>query len=215
MTEAEWLEAGGPAAKLEHLQGNASERKLRLFAVACCRRHQPMLTSELDGLLGVAERVADGTATSAARKLARRAALRADWHPDPDYAHRRGPAKKCVSLSLARRAYDAATGAARLSVYIDTLGRVASADRLQASVLRCAFGNPFRPVTPDPSWLTSAVVTLARTMYESRDFAPMPILADALEEAGCDDADILTHCRDPQTPHVRGCWVVDLALGKG
>jgi len=52
-------------------------------------------------------------------------------------------------------------------------------------------------------------------MYESRDFAPMPVLADALEEAGCDDAAVLAHCRDPQAPHVRGCWVVDLVLGKG
>lgn len=65
----------------------------------------------------------------------------------------------------------------------------------------------------DPCWRTSTAVGLARTMYESRDFAAMPILADALEEAGCDGPDILTHCR-ADTPHVRGCWVVDLVLGK-
>jgi hypothetical protein len=75
------------------------------------------------------------------------------------------------------------------------------------------FGNPFRPVPFDPSWLTSAVVSLARTMHDSRDFSAMPILADALQDAGCDHPDVLAHCRS-DGPHVRGCWVVDLVLGK-
>ncbi|HYH68698.1 MAG TPA: hypothetical protein VD866_28655 [Urbifossiella sp.] len=74
--------------------------------------------------------------------------------------------------------------------------------------------NPFRPVAFDPIWRTEAVVGLARGMYEARDFGPMPVLADALEDAGCADADVLAHCRGPG-PHVRGCWVVDLVLGKG
>jgi len=81
------------------------------------------------------------------------------------------------------------------------------------SLLREIIGSPFRPVRVAPRWLTSPVVTLAATMYESREFTPMPILADALEEAGCDNPDVLTHCRGPG-PHVRGCWVVDLILGK-
>jgi hypothetical protein len=83
----------------------------------------------------------------------------------------------------------------------------------QAELLRDVFGNPFRPVVFDPSWRTEAVVGLARGMYESRDFGPMPALADALEVAGCADAAVLMHCRGPG-PHVRGCWVVDLVLGK-
>jgi hypothetical protein len=68
-------------------------------------------------------------------------------------------------------------------------------------------------VSVEPAWLTSTVVTLARQMYEARDFGAMPILADALQDAGCDNDDILTHCRVPG-PHVRGCWVLDLVLGK-
>jgi hypothetical protein len=79
--------------------------------------------------------------------------------------------------------------------------------------LRDIAGNPFRPVAFDPAWRTEAVVGLARGMYESRDFAPMPVLADALEDAGCADPDVLAHCRTPGL-HVRGCWVVDLVLGK-
>ncbi len=75
------------------------------------------------------------------------------------------------------------------------------------------FGNPFRPVALDPAWCTSTVVALARGIYDERAFDRMPILADALQDAGCDSADVLTHCRGPG-PHARGCWVVDLVLGK-
>ena len=86
-------------------------------------------------------------------------------------------------------------------------------ERKQAELLRCIVGNPFRPVVTDSLWLTAPVVTLARKMYDGRDFTPMPILADALEEAGCDNLEVLSHCRSTG-PHVRGCWVVDLILGK-
>lgn len=82
-----------------------------------------------------------------------------------------------------------------------------------ANIIRDIFGNPFRPVVFDSSWLTSDVLALARQMYESRDFSAMPILADALQDAGCDNEDILNHCRQPGE-HVRGCWVVDLLTGR-
>jgi hypothetical protein len=81
----------------------------------------------------------------------------------------------------------------------------------QADLARDIFGNPFRPVAIEPSWRTSAVVTLARQMYESRDFTPMPIVSDALLDAGCDHSDVIAHCRSDR-PHVRGCWLVDLLL---
>jgi len=80
-------------------------------------------------------------------------------------------------------------------------------------LLRCIAGNPFRPVAFDPNWRTETVVSLASAIYAERAFDRLPILADALEEAGCDHADILSHCRGPG-PHARGCWVVDLVLGK-
>jgi hypothetical protein len=82
------------------------------------------------------------------------------------------------------------------------------------ALLRELFGNPFRPVAFDPSWRTDTAVALARQMYDSRDFGAMPILADALQDAGCEDEQVLSHCRDATAPHVRGCWVVDLVLGK-
>ena len=80
--------------------------------------------------------------------------------------------------------------------------------------LREVFGNPFRPVTFDPAWLTSDVLALARGIYEERAFDRMPILADALQDAGCECDDILNHCRDANATHVRGCWALDLVLGK-
>ncbi len=82
-----------------------------------------------------------------------------------------------------------------------------------ARLLRDIFGKPFRPVTPDPRWFTSTVVDLAKAIYEGRAFDRMPILADALMDAGCDSEEIIEHCRG-NGPHVRGCWVVDLLLGK-
>jgi hypothetical protein len=79
--------------------------------------------------------------------------------------------------------------------------------------IRDLFGNPFRPVTVDPAWLTRNVIAIAEGIYEDRAFDGMPILADDLEESGCDDAEILDHCRSP-AEHVRGCWVIDAILGK-
>ncbi len=83
----------------------------------------------------------------------------------------------------------------------------------QAQLTRDIFGNPFRPVAFDPRWRTSDTVGLAQAMYDDRAFDRLPILADALMDAGCEDEQIISHCRS-EGPHVRGCWVVDLVLGK-
>ncbi|MCE9566116.1 MAG: hypothetical protein K8U57_29190 [Planctomycetes bacterium] len=84
----------------------------------------------------------------------------------------------------------------------------------QATLFREIVGNPFRPVDFDSEWRTSTVLAMAKEMYESRDFSAMPIFADALQDTGCEHDDILSHCRDENATHVRGCWVVDLVLGK-
>ncbi len=86
----------------------------------------------------------------------------------------------------------------------------------QVLILRCIFGVPFRLAPLEPIWLTcneGTVPKIAQAIYDHRAFDRLPILADALEEAGCHDAIILNHCRQP-SEHVRGCWVVDLLLGK-
>jgi hypothetical protein len=95
----------------------------------------------------------------------------------------------------------------------------ASSDQLKAEkaaqclLWRDVFGNPFRPIALNTSWKLPAIVQLARSLYEERRFEDAPVLADALEEAGCQDAAVLGHCRGPG-PHVRGCWVLDMVLGK-
>jgi hypothetical protein len=90
----------------------------------------------------------------------------------------------------------------------------AEAAKDQCGIIRDMFGNLFRPSTFNPAWRTDTALSLAHQMYESRDFGAMPILADALQDAGCENDDILNHCRDANATHVRGCWVVDLVLGK-
>jgi hypothetical protein len=84
----------------------------------------------------------------------------------------------------------------------------------RADLLRCLLGNPFRPVAFDPSWRSPEVLLLARAIDEGRAFDGMPVLADALEEAGCSAAEVLEHCRGAR-PHARGCWVLDRLLDKG
>src|SRR5262249_39641951 len=102
----------------------------------------------------------------------------------------------------------------------DFVAGQAAGQQPQAALLRDLFGNPFRPVTLDPGWQTPQVVALAQDAYDNRtlpagmlDAARLAVLADALEEAGCTDAGIVGHLRGPG-PHYRGCWVVDMLLGK-
>jgi hypothetical protein len=89
----------------------------------------------------------------------------------------------------------------------------ARSEELLCDLLRCVFGNPFREPAFNKKWRTETVTALASGIYEERAFDRLPILADALEEAGCDDPAMLSHLRVPG-PHCRGCWVLDLALGR-
>lgn len=91
--------------------------------------------------------------------------------------------------------------------------RLAAEPVAQSQLLRCIYGNPFRPVVVEPTWLSPNVTTMARIIFERKAFDQMPDLADEVELAGCVNAEILSHCRGPGE-HVRGCWVVDLLLGK-
>jgi hypothetical protein len=93
-------------------------------------------------------------------------------------------------------------------------GNEMEANNLICGLLRDIFSNQVRKVKWERQWRTDTAFVLAQQMYDSRDFGAMPILADALQDAGCDSDDILSHCRDASATHVRGCWVVDLVLGK-
>jgi hypothetical protein len=100
------------------------------------------------------------------------------------------------------------------AAYFSAASRTSEKERAgQIPLVREIFGNPFRPVSIDTSWLTPDVVRLAQNIYDERSSSNLPKLADALEGAGCKTKDVLQHCSQP-AEHVRGCWVVDLILGK-
>jgi hypothetical protein len=230
MTEAEWLSATDSTVMLEFLRGRASDRKLRLFAVSCVRCVLPPAPDEdMLAVLGVVEQVAEGGGTkhdlararaslkvSHPERAARWSPLYTDhirsvpaWHACRETAERAArEGSECCLWSVGRSYTNGLIEMAVPSWVVDE----------QAKCIRCVFGNPFRP-TPSLapailSWNGGTVLKIALAIYDDRAFDRLPILADALEDAGCTDADILGHCRGGGE-HTRGCWVVDLVLGKG
>jgi len=183
MTETEWLACKKPQSMLKFLQGKVSDRKLRLLALWIAAKSET-LDAEY---MAACERHADGLATEDDRRLA-----------DVD---KWAPAWEGAGMALHYYEFHLAKIAGR------------KLHEYQASMLREICGNPFRPITLDLSWLTSTVTSLANAIYTDRAFDRMPILADALEDSGCNNADILDHCRQP-AEHCRGCWALDLVLGK-
>jgi hypothetical protein len=235
MTEAEWLACADPGPMLDFLRGKASERKQRLLCVACCRRIWHLLESEsLKGAASVLERSAEQTVEVESLRAA--ASDAHPWRSYPDeYLSRNARAALlvpaygihyallfCPDLYGVRRALDffaIAVRAARDERRPDNrLPPCEEECAAQAALLRDIFGNPFRPLPrlapAGLAWESGTVPKLAATIYDERAFDRLPILADALEEAGCDAAELLSHLRGPG-PHVRGCWAVDLVLGKG
>lgn len=188
MTQAEWQMCAEPEPMIAALRGRVSDRTVLLFACACQRSIWHHL---------------EGGDTGRRWTVAIEALVEGEIDPSQLPESLRGADAFNIAVLFSR---DAALSSARLGLF-----DAADERRRQVGFLRDIFG--FRPIAIDPTWLTSPVVDLARTMYNGRDFSPMPILADALEEAGCDNADVLAHCRgDGQ--HTRGCWVIDAILGK-
>jgi hypothetical protein len=196
MTEAEWLACDEPEALLRGALGTLRTRNrvLRLFVANFWMWQADRLDASPDRE-GMRTRAGQMEAWAETGRLPR--GLRAkDYPPDGIFFNK-----------IAARSAEGTAAAASWRVP----GPDVSA-RL-VGLLRDIFGNPFRPATFSPSWRTDTAVTIARQMYAARDFSAMPILADALQDAGCDSDDVLDHCRG-EGPHVRGCWVCDLVLGR-
>jgi hypothetical protein len=206
MTEEEWLVSDDPQKLFDSL-ATRDPRRCRLFACACCRRISSLLTHLGLQAIEVSERYADEEANGD-ELIALKPRLP---HQSRDFG-RNLDARAAVDLSigLPGESYQLLRGAQWAAIATHD---VPAEWHAQSDLFRDIFGNPFRPVSFLSEWRTSTAVTLAQQMYDSRDFSAMSILADALQDAGCDSADILDHCRGPG-PHVRGCWVVDLVLGK-
>jgi hypothetical protein len=214
VTEAEWLACEDAPAMLSYLHDRLSNRKLRLFVVACCRQLWDSLCVEaVRAAVEVNERFADKQATPQELSKVRNAAHGPAHAARSDSRAHGQPSEETV-WRLFFAVFMAQDTQQLRSVSKHRLRDDTLLARVAPDLLRDVAGNPFRPTTCAAMWRTDTVLTLARQMYESRDFSAMSILADALQDAGCDSAEILDHCRGPG-PHVRGCWCVDLVLGKG
>jgi hypothetical protein len=260
MTEKQWLACTDPDKMLAFLKGKASDRKLRLFAVACVRRVGHLLIERRSlEAVDLAEQFAEGRSvktdlTNKRKQLndgvkgggtarfvtvARKSALSAGWKEPKAGAVAQAwswawsASRELLRVDTAQAALETAVPAAIAAAWdvlmslqeIKMLKAAKAAERkVQATLLRDIIGPlPFREVRMGPVWLTwngSTVEHLAEEVYEGRelpvgtlDATRLAVLADALEEAGCADQNVLDHLRGPG-PHARGCWAVDLVLGK-
>jgi hypothetical protein len=236
ITREQWLVSGSPGQMIDHLgkvqrvyRTRCGQRGLLLFDIACCRRGGRLLAQDpVVVALEVAERYAEGIITWRSFERVCRAILAEVEDSLPEIVCiREDHLRRWIKSSGTRQIDSLRHGVLALSNllgwgaganYLMTAHGVAGHDfvaelRAQCELLRDIFGDPFRPIRFSPAWRTDTAVLLAQRMYESRDFGAMPILADALQDAGCNDDAILDHCRDPNQVHVRGCWVVDAVLG--
>jgi hypothetical protein len=206
------------------------DRKYRLFACACCRCCWDLLTDERSrAAVEVAEKYVDGQATAADLLKAHLWAHGAVWRTRERESYTRQQRAATIAVShltlLCEKPYDNPDALPDVRFQNGHLVAVLTKNaarkdldwqhdwKRQVFLLRDIFGNPFQRVRVDPAWLTSSVVSLAQAIYTERAFERMAILGDALEEAGCANIDILSHCRTG-SEHVRGCWLVDLLLGR-
>jgi hypothetical protein len=225
MTEADWLASEDPRTMLAGVIGRGcvprpgvlnghTSRKLRLFACGCCRLVWVRLTGEQSRrAVEVAERYADSGATEDERSAA-------DLDAATATGERPSSGADLAMWVCVEDSYPLVTGrhySWQVCGVAQDLGLAAAE---QASLLRDIFGNPFRPAAISPAWLTPDVVHLAHAAYDERllpsgqlDRQRLLVLADALEEAGCTNAEVLGHLRGPGL-HVRGCFLLDLLVGR-
>jgi hypothetical protein len=202
MTEAEWLACEDAREMIQCVLHSESARKLRLFAIACCRcSRQLMRDKKHRCAVEIAERSADGQATEKELnglddKTNTRAQRLYNRLNSERVIRRWSEASAVANVTKPFTQYWHASNSAADAVWHITRAAHRNIDKRLVALLRDIFSNPFRPVPFSPSWRTDTEVPLARQMYAAHDFSAMPILADALQDAGCDSDDILTHCRD-------------------
>jgi hypothetical protein len=241
MTEEEWLGSTDPGPMVKFMEFKASDRKFRLVACGCCRLSEGIFNPAQIQALEAAELFVEGRLGSDEFKEVNKEfgddygefheALHNDQLPDRKVIARL--LISCVCLHQAHPsdcAIEATFGASFLppsevrmfyspdprpnpfgGLYYPLTFDIRSVP--VSGLVRCIFGNPFRPVAFESRWRTSDAVGLARGIYDERAFDRLPLLADALMDAGCDDDQLVGHCRSAG-PHARGCWAVDLVLGK-
>lgn len=214
MTRDGWDKTHFPLPLLRFLADNRSltPRKARLFGCACCRLKTDVITlDDRHTIAGIAEDYADGRVNDIGLKIAHLTA-RNLCAIEPENRARRlaflatEPVVNLVNVGSEAVEWLLPESGVRTSL------DYAGPNRILADLIREVFPHTNQHV--ELAWRTPAVDTLAQAIYDSRDFTALPILADALEEAGCSLDELLVHCRDPHVKHVRGCWAIDLVLGK-
>jgi hypothetical protein len=229
VTEEEWLAETQPFFMLtwcEYLRGEANSRKRRLLACACCRAIWSLFEYErLRHAVEVAEAFADGRASEADLAQASKVSAAFEMAANEDFQRTRTSSSRFSAVVNSCKVACAAASATgpdhrlpgNARYYAGWHGGVpVFENRGQPDLIREILGNPSRKVAIDSIWFhrnDGAVREIAQAIYDERAFERMPILADALEDAGCSDEEILSHCRQTG-PHVRGCWLLDLVLGR-
>jgi hypothetical protein len=222
MTEDLWLSGTDIFSMLKLVAVGTSIRKLRLFVVACCRvLHDETTPESARHAVEVLERGADGLADENELKAAGTALAEASlWMVEQwDLASGAWSSSLRAQARAHHAAADATVEAAlKATIQMQIWARhFVSHRKFPCDLLREIVGNPFRHsplVLPDwLAWADGTVSRMAKEIYQERSFASLPVLADALEDAGCTTRALLTHLRSPG-PHVRGCWALDLILGK-
>jgi len=216
MTEQEWLATTDPIPMLSFVEGKASDRQLRLFVTACCSQVWSLLDHTPSKLaIDVASRYTDHQADRDELDAARRTVEGWEYGYHLEKALASAVCQEPPHLvqvisnseQLLTRQYEV-----ERKVHRAKAGTVPTPR--YTAMIRDIIGNPFHAVAFASEWRTDTSLGLARHLYERLDFSIMPILADALQDAGCDSDEILNHCRDEGQVHVRGCWVLDGLLGK-
>lgn len=223
MTEQEWLESKDPQGLLDWFlpRRTLSERKLRLFGAACCRRIWSLLADPKSRrAVEVVENWVDGWATEAERIEADRTAD--EFSASSISGFLAANTVVCFRSDRHQNVRNTSAWVLEALAWADPNNEkaVRAEAEHQATLLRDIIGNPFHPVTLDSAFLPGRIRALAQEIYENRqmpmgtfDPSRMKLLGDALVEPGCHNEEVIIHCQS-NTPHVRGCWVVDLLLGR-
>jgi hypothetical protein len=219
MTPSWWPISNDPDRMLQSLRGRASDRKLRLYACACCRRIWDWLDDPRSrAAVQLAEQVADGAGPNSVAAQAAAAQAVADLHAYQTALRYCYGAARSSLLPSAWEAAEECTSDLLLAAqgglwaeYPMSQSNRAKTAREQSRLLREIFGAFGRPPSLHPAWLTKDVTALARRIDKEQCFDRLPELADLLASPGCSDAELLSHCRN-EVGHMRGCWAVDAVL---
>jgi Uncharacterized protein conserved in bacteria (DUF2199) len=214
MTELEWLASHEPWRMLKVVErSKPSDRKVRLFNAAVCRQFWDYLPEASQAILSESELPADGLLQVSSDELC--------WRANAAVApiDRQYPTKQFPNAEVRIQRY-AAVAVCYAVISNDLWGAAAALDEIDSTakqshstIIRDVFGNPFRSSDLHSAWLTPKVRVLAEQIYDDRTFERLPALAERLATAGCENDDVLAHCSHGGQ-HVRGCWVVDLILGR-